>query len=520
MKKHLIFCAISVLFSLACNGQKQTVKQELIRLDNALENRAAIEQQKRHSIDSLTAILDLTADPYEVCKQLYQEYRSYNYDTALFYVSKMHDLAQTEQQQMETDLCHSFVLLSGGLFKEAYDILAPMEEQYADLPDDYYITFARLMYDLADYAGGAMRARYNQQGHRYMQELVSRLSPADSAQYWYPLATIDLREDNYRSSLNRFKETFKDSKPTDHDRAIYTSSTAYLYRQMGDAEQALHYYIDAAIYDITSSTYETVALRMVAELLFEQGEIDEADRYIRLAMEDAQRYHARHRQVAISQLLPIIEQRYADRMRSRTTTAFLLFGITLLLLIVVAVSLILLIKRTKAIHAARQTIDDMNRSLLVANKLKEELLSSLMVGHSQFLNAVEKYQADVKANAVNRKWSELMSIPKAADARLQRQILNHRLDEMLLSIFPTFVADFNRLLRPDEQLAPDKNELMNTQLRIFALMRLGITHNEIIAEILDYSINTIYTYKTRTLNRSDLTTDQFYDALMHVPSFS
>ena len=150
---------------------------------------------------------------------------------------------------------------------------------------------------------------------------------------------------------------------------------------------------------------------------------------------------------------------------------------------------------------------------------KIEILSNILVGQSQYINAVEQYQASIKEAVVKRQLSQLMTIPKNADAKLQRQTLNRRRDEMLLKIFPTFVEDFNSLLREDQRFVLKENELLNTQLRIFALIRLGIVHNEVIAEILDYSINTIYTYKTRTINRSHLSPEEFYHQLMKISSF-
>ena len=98
--------------------------------------------------------------------------------------------------------------------------------------------------------------------------------------------------------------------------------------------------------------------------------------------------------------------------------------------------------------------------------------------------------------------------------------LDRELDSMLLTLYPTFVRDFNALLRPGAQITLKKDELLNAQLRIFALIRLGIVHNEVIAEILDYSINTVYNYKTRVIAQSDLSADDFYHALMQIPSFS
>ena len=116
--------------------------------------------------------------------------------------------------------------------------------------------------------------------------------------------------------------------------------------------------------------------------------------------------------------------------------------------------------------------------------------------------------------------SGLTTIPKAADARQQRLVIDRQIDTIFISLYPTFVEDFNRLLRPEEQIVLKKDELLNAQLRIFALIRLGISHNEIIAQILDYSVNTVYSYKTRVIASSDLSPEAFYTALMHIPSFS
>lgn len=334
------------------------------------------------------------------------------------------------------------------------------------------------------------------------------------------MAVVDLREGNYLRSINRCHSALEATQPSIHDKAITTSTLAHLYRQTGDPGSALHYYIEAAVYDIRSSTYETVAMRNVAELLFETGETDLADRYIHIAMHDAQRYHARHRQVGVAQSLPIIEEKMMSRIRLQQYVTFGLLVFVGILLMIGIGGIIILIRQNRALSTARETIDRMNNSLTEANKLKEQLLGTLLASRSQYINAVSQYQQEVKQNAVDRNWRALMTIPKGSDARIQRTVLDHQIDTIFLHIYPDFVEDFNRLLRPHEQIKLKNDELLNAQLRIFALVRLGITHNEVIAEILGYSINTVYTYKTRVMSASDLTPEAFYAALMDIPSFS
>jgi len=519
MRKILLLLTTILVSINCCNALDNSIKTELLSLESALSERSSIEAQKRAKIDSLNKAAALSHNAYRVYRDLYEEYRSYNYDTALIYVGYMEREASSLQLP-EVQLCRAFVYLSGGLFKEAADILDDWHSDDSTLLQEYYITYVRLLWDLSDNAGGEIGAAYHKEGIRINRVLQTYLDPADTAMYWYNYAMLDLREGNYSRSINRLQTALSASQPSVHYQAIITSTLAYLYRLTGDTEKAFHYYIDAAVCDIRSSTYETVALRYIAEMLFEAGETELADRYIHLAMQDATRYHARHRQVGIAQSLPIIEERMLSQIRFQQHLAWWLLGVVAILLAVCVGTMVVLVRKNRAVRTARLTIDDMNHSLLEANKLKEELLGTLLTSRSQYINAVQQYQQDVKQNAVNRQWSALLSVPKQADARLQRLVLDRQIDTLLLSLYPTFVQDFNALLRPEERLTLKKDELLNAQLRIFALIRLGITHNEVIAQILDYSINTVYSYKTRVIASSDLTQDAFYAALMQIPSFS
>lgn len=523
MRRIAVFLLMSCALYASVISAKTPIESDILRLDLALENRSLYEAEKRLRIDSLMTILDTTDAPYFTCEKIYEEYKSYNYDTALIFVRCLQQESarlRDTTMMINANISRAFVYLSGGLFKEAYDVLSPMLPHDTYLPDEYYLVFARLLYDMADYAGGDVAEAYNEQGHRLLEQLTAHLSPQDSARYWYPLATIDLRMGNYKRSIHRFELAMQDTRATAHEKAIWSSSIAFLHRQLGDEELALRYYIDAAIYDIQASVNEAVALRMVAEILYEQGEIALADKYIHVAMLDAQHYHARFRQVSISQLLPIIERQYAQTMRQHSARAHVLLVVAVVLLLVSLLGLVLLARRTHTLHTARQTIDEINQNLFVANHVKEQLLSTLMVGHSQYLNAVERYQNDVKDSVVKRNLSALMSVPKNVDARMQRQAMNRRLDEMLLSVFPNFVENFNQLMKEDARIELRKDELLTPSLRIFGLMRLGISQNEVIAEIMDYSINTVYTYKTRTINNSIYSSEAFYEALMRIPSFA
>ncbi len=519
MKKCLFLLAAIWLTARNCNALINNVKDEMAILENALSMRSAIEDMKRARIDSLNHSAAISDSAYTIYRNLYEEYRSYNYDTALIYIDLMEREA-TASEQAEVQLDRAFVYLSGGLFKESADILEQWSSTDSLLLREYYLVYVRLLWDLADNAGGAIGAEYNRQANRLNHQLLSYLTPADSARYWYSRAMLDMHEANHTLAIERLQTALNVTQPSVHYEAIILSTLAYLYRLTGNDDAAFDCYVRAAVCDIRSSTYETVALRYIAEMLFEAGETEAADRYIHLAMQDATRYHARHRQVGIAQSLPIIEERMLSQIRFQQRLAWGLLAVVVVLLVIGMGGITVLVRKNKAVHAAQATIDGMNQSLLEANKLKEELLGTLLTSRSQYISAVLQYQQEVRQSAVNRRWSELMTVPKAADARMQRTVLDHQIDTIFLSLYPTFVQDFNALLRPEEQIVLKKEELLNAQLRIFALIRLGITHNEVIAQILDYSINTVYSYKTRVIAASNLSPDAFYAALMQIPSFS
>lgn len=503
-----------------------TSSADLQALDAALERKASFEAVKQARIDSLLACLSDSPDTYALYAALFDEYKSYNYDTALIYVNKMYDealLLQDGRKRLHAELSRGFALLSAGLFKESADVfedIAPYHHQMDSATRiQYDITYARLLFDMADYAGGPQSAKYNSDGIRHMEDAISIISPLDTVTYWYCMATIDLHLGEYQRSIQRFTTSMLGSKCTTHERAIGLSSIAYQKLALGYYDEAQHYNILAAIADIESCTKEAVALRIVAKVLYDEGQTDLAERYIRIALDDAQRYNARHRQLEISQILPIIEDHQVLAERRQNVRIRLLSGVVVVLLLICLVTLLLLRRRQRALLSARRTIEQINDSLLVANKVKEEILGSLLCSQSEYLSEVERYQQQVKRYAQSRQYDGLLTVPKLVDAKRQRNLFYNRLDEMLLSVFPSFVDDFNALLRPDERMLLKQGELLNTELRIFALMRLGIIHNEVIAQVLDYSVNTIYTYKTRVKNRSDLSSDAFHAAVMAIPSF-
>lgn len=523
MKQYLYIC----LFLLSAAGMsaqtKYSLESDIIVLNQVLNNREKYESEKRERISNYQNELTLSEHPFSLYKKLYNEYKSYNFDTALIYVSCIdQELAifSTPEQRYEALLDRGFIYLSGGLFKEAIDAMEQIQHDTLPIDERYYVTYARLVWDMGNYSGNELADVYRRRGIAYMQQAAEMyLQKNDSAQYSYCMGSVDLQIGNDRRGMERFLESLRGANCSAHDSAMIYSSMAHNCRMLKDTLQAFHYYVEASCCDIRSCTKEAIAMRYVAHLLYQLGRVEEAERYIRIAQDDAVRYNARHRQLEISQILPIIEGYQLQHLRTEKRQHIVLYSTIIVLLFIVIIVLAILFSRTKIIANARTTIAGMNETLTVANRVKEQLLGNMLAGQSQYLNEVEKYQQNVKRNAANHLFAELQVIPRPADAQRRRQVFFRQLDEMLLDIYPSFVEDFNALLRPEERFELKPNEKLTPEMRIFALIRLGIQQNDAIAQVMNYSVNTVYAYKTRTKSKSNLSSEEFNEAVMRIPSF-
>ena len=118
-----------------------------------------------------------------------------------------------------------------------------------------------------------------------------------------------------------------------------------------------------------------------------------------------------------------------------------------------------------------------------------------------------------------KQYSELKNFPENLDVEKERAALYKRFDQVFLKIFPNFVDEFNKLLKPEKQIQVKKGELLSPELRIYALIRLGINENEKIAHFLNYSVNTIYTYKTKIRGKSNVPSNEFIKKVMEIKSY-
>jgi DNA-binding CsgD family transcriptional regulator len=529
MRLFLLLYAL-MLFS-PSNG---SVNADLFKdLEEAIKQKDYYTQKKLEKIHLLTEKLHFYEDDknsqmdYFTCLELFYEYQSFVYDSAFTYVekAKMKALEIKDPTLLSyAKIRQGFVLLSAGLFKEAIDTL--MVIPVMELPDtikcEYYSVIARSYYDLADYNHDPPFAiKYRRIGNQYLDSALLYV-PENSNNFWAIESLRRMKIPDWRGARYAFEYWMQNHDLPRHHYAIATSSLGYIYSTTGHTDKAIEFLTKAAIADIKTATKETVALRNLANILFQQGEKKKAYRYIVMALEDATYYNARHRKIEIATILPIIEgERLAVVEGQKIKLIGYILALTILSILVLVFLLVIYrqlgkINKVKLIlQETNQHLNLINKNLVEANKIKEEYIGYFFNINSEFIEKIDAFQKSIYRKVVSRQFDDILSMVKSTDLKRERENLYQNFDEIFLKLFSNFVAEFNNLLAEEDRIVLKKDELLTPELRIFALMRLGIRDNEKIARFLNYSVNTIYTYKTKIKSKT-IFREQFEEKLMAI----
>jgi len=452
---------------------------------------------------------------YHDYMRLFEEYKSFKYDSAYYYLesakSRAHILKDGKLLS-KTKIKEGFVLLSSGLFKEAIDTLNSVDISRLDVSNqyEYYSVKARAYYDLADYTKDQRyNINYIQQGNRLLETAISLIKP-NTNEYWAAESLKRLKQQDWKGAEDAFSYWVTNFKlPTEYY-GIATSSLGYIYSEKGHTDKAIYYLALAAIADVKNATKETVALRNLANELFKIGHLEKANQYINLAMDDATFYDARHRKIEISSILPIIEKAQLNKVNDKNDLLEKIVILLTVLAFIIILFLIIIFKQLKERNASRKAmaasydkLQQMNKSLSEANTIKEEYIAYFIRATSEFINKIDHIQKSTIQKIIAKKTDEVITSLKRYNVKKEREDLFHQFDEIFLRLFPSFIADFNALFPPDNRTIVKKGELLNTELRIYALYRLGIQDSNQVADFLELSISTIYTYKTRIKSKSN-----------------
>lgn len=511
-------------FSVFANDQTDSL---LSVLDRTLLLKKHYQQQKQKYSDSLRKQLagqNLTQQ-YKTDELLFEQYKSFIYDSAFKYANAQLSIAYQLRDKAkinEAKVKVSFTLLSSGMFKEALDTLNSIDESLLNPKAriEYLTVHARTYFDMGDCAQSVHYAQaYDPIGNSYLNQAINLGKPG-TTQYLYLKGWQQMRARKIKESIQTFHALLNSDSLTTHTYAIATSSLSFMYRLDLKPERAKEFLAMAAMADIRSAICETVAIRDLAEVLYKEGDIARAHRYVQIALDDAHFYGARQRKIQIADILPIIGAAQLDIIEGQhRDMMYYAIAVTALVLLVIAF-LVLIFKQNRKLRLARTDLDkshvslqEMNARLKDANKIKEEYIGQFFKIISEHIDKTERVKISIERKIAQKRADEIKEIIAGIDPKSERDQLYFNFDNIFLKIFPHFISQFNTLIKKEDQFIIGANEPLTTELRIFALIRLGIRDNEKIAKILGYSVHTIYTYKTRIKNKSLMANDKFEESL-------
>lgn len=563
MKKFIILLfIIPLLFVARAQSQPQDLEldastQALLRtLDDIIQNhKVQYQAQRIKQINELKAQARTATgyNKYNLYKEIFDLYSHFQTDSAQVYICKMQQLPAYKTDvvmQATLHVAQAEIMAVSALYAEALSELDKVPQslispEHAELRL-YYYRVKRTLY-------GWMCIYYKKPSEQHKLWEEKTMSYRDS------LLLVDTQKNMNRdivmadkyNALHQPEKTLnllepysaQASEATPNPFVCFTLAHAYVL--LGKSSKAIHYLTLTAIADLRSATCEYQALPMLAQILFDQGDVERAYTYLLCSMEDASYCKAGLRSIEASTIFPIIDKQYKQREKAqRERDHLLMYGLVSLSFILIAMVVYLrkqMLKLrqmrqkqslyNKQLSAANQQMHEANEKLQVAlqevkrtneelqntysqlrmtDKVKEEYIARYLNRCRMYLDQLTEFRSATLRLVKNRHFEELANqLKRDLNAKTEQTQFYEDFDAAFLTLFPDFVASFNALLQPEHQLSVKKNGLLNTELRIYALIRLGIHDTTRIAHFLDYSTATVYNYRSKIRNKAICSPEEF-----------
>ena len=529
-----LFLSILLLsaFGFGPCARASTTDSLLTTLNQVLSQRQHYDAQRLSRINFLrTEYAASHGDPdiqFRLGLRIYDEYKAYKYDSAFAYCLRINRLADQSGDANKVALAKlklSFILLSSGMFKETFEVLDHLKARQLSAADqiDYYFLKARAYSDLGTFDQDEYYRPLNYAKSLAYADTARQLCRAVSYECLAVDGFIAQKKADLPAGLRFYQAVRQLPSLTPHQLAVSASTLASLYETHHQEQAAFELLLVAAIADVQSATKETLAIFKVSDYCYRRGDLQNAYRFIREARAEAAFYKARQRQVEISHISSLIEgekvtiieqQRQTLRRNSWVLAGLAAFGAVCTLVILTQLRRLQradkrVLASNEELRAAIGQLNQLNGRLNEANRIKDEYIGYYLNSNSQYIDKLEALKKSLIALLDSKQYTGLQRLLDGVNIKHERTVLFKNFDQVFLKLFPRFIPAFNTLFRPEDHVQLTEDQLLTAELRIFALVRLGIDDSERISRILGYSINTIYTYKTRVKNRSVLPNEEF-----------
>jgi hypothetical protein len=464
------------------------------------------------------------AAQHAIADQLYESYKGYIFDSAYAAALQMVALSKMMQdpsKDYESQLKAGYVELESGRIKEAFDCLAQfdMRKTTREVQRRYYELKTRAYSDLDSYNTHEFHSDSNRK--ECIRALDSALVLSDPGSFEREKHVAELLNiTGHQDKAAEHYEALLKGRITDHQRAM----VAYDLSLLTDEPHSVRLLTLSAICDLRSSENRTLAAFELGKLLFKRGDLVNAKIVLQHALDQANIYGASLRKIEIeanlnradAQLLINSENKKNRVLILLLTVLVIAIAVTVLIAINVYKRLQSVKERERIVQEQNEHLDKINKKLLEDAGIKEEYIGYFFNVISSYISKLEQIKRNTEHNFKIRNYDELLKLANSIDIKHERHELFYTFDKIFLKLFPNFITAFNSLLKPEDQIWPKHNEALNTNLRIFALMRLGVRDNQTIAAILESSVSTVYTYKTRIKSKAFFQGDEFDNKIMEI----
>lgn len=497
-------------------------------------------EAKLEVLKNLLKIKDISLNQlYDINYQLLQEYNKYNIDSAIYYTEQNLEIAPKLQSkdfiivsQLKLSLFYSII----GKYIESKDILDSIDRN--KLSDKtlvlYYEAYSRF-YEY--YAQSNNQHTYFQINESYRDSLLNVID-INSLDYKILYAKKMLYQGQLDITESRLLPLIEQGDLNSEQYALVTYLLGNLYKEKNNKELQKKYYILSAICDMQNSIKENASMQSLALMYYDSGNIEQAYKLTKSAIDDAVFSNVRFRNIELSKFYSIINNTYlAKETKQKKDLQYMLICISILSIVLI-ITIIYIYKQIKRLSRIRKELyhtnlklkelnegitrtntqlSNLNRDLSESNHIKEEYIAQFFDMCSSYINKIESYRKALNKKAMNHEMEDLFKMLKS-NTMIDDELgeLYRNFDAIFLNLYPTFVEGFNALLISEEQVYPKQGELLNTELRVFALIRLGITDSVKIASFLRYSLSTIYNYRTKARNKAVVSRDEFEKMIMEI----
>jgi len=517
--------------------------------------------KKEERINMLRSRMDMRAsleERFHINKVLYDEYYVYNADSAMRYVMdnlRIASLLKRKDWEYTWKINKSFLLSATGLLKEAEEEMRgiPVHELSDNVKVDYYSQMQYLFSHFGQYTGSeseAVQRGYLDKELLYRDSVYMVARPDHPLYLWYKGCKIQYDGvDSMRVVIPELQQAIQSSTLESRYDAMNAYILGSIYRDLDDMENYMKYLAFSSMADIASCNKDIASLEELGMYLFSLGDIDRAYSYTNYCLQNALFYKNRVRIMGISSTIDQINTVYQERIRQqRERGRFYVFAVSFLSMVLILAILYIYYKLRQLavsrsqlhkvneelnrhvtdlseaqqqlkevndkLHSLNVELKDVNVQLRESNYVKEEYIGYVFSLCSSYIEKLDNYRKNInrkiKANQIDEV-KALTDTPTMAQKELKEFYKNF--DAIFLHVYPNFVRDFNALLRPEEQICLKEGELLNTELRIYALVRLGINDSVKIAEFLHCSSQTVYNNRLKVRNKAIIPKEKFAETV-------